>query len=211
MDRRNFLLKLNKFVILFEVLISMLLLLGIAFSIPDIFKYYVVILKSDVNYSLDLFKQFLSHILLLVIAMEFVLLMVAHTDTTIIHLIMLVISRKMLVVSEDMPDLLIGVVAIAILFIVRKYFVQGSASSDLIFDGSTKVFSASVPIVEINQQNNFEIDPKSCATLGGLVYKLFEEKGIELQVGELVDDGIYIYELQKVSNGVIDTISIHHI
>lgn len=211
MDRRNFLLKLNKFVILFEVLISMLLLLGIAFSIPDIFKYYVVILKSDVNYSLDLFKQFLSHILLLVIAMEFVLLMVAHTDTTIIHLIMLVISRKMLVVSEDMPDLLIGVIAIAILFIVRKYFVQGSASSDLIFDGSTKVFSASVPIIEINQQNNFEIDPKSCATLGGLVYKLFEEKGIELQVGELVDDGTYIYELQKVSNGVIDTISIHHI
>lgn len=176
MDRRNFLLKLNKFVILFEVLISMLLLFGIAFSIPDIFKYYVVILKSDVNYSLDLFKQFLSHILLLVIAMEFVLLMVAHTDTTIIHLIMLVISRKMLVVSEDMPDLLIGVIAIAILFIVRKYFVQGSASSDLIFDGSTKVFSASVPIIEINQQNNFEIDPKSCATLGGLVYKLFEEK-----------------------------------
>ncbi len=211
MDRRNFLLKLNKFVILFEVLISMLLLFGIAFSIPDIFKYYVVILKSDVNYSLDLFKQFLSHILLLVIAMEFVLLMVAHTDTTIIHLIMLVISRKMLVVSEDMPDLLIGVIAIAILFIVRKYFVQGSASSDLIFDGSTKVFSASVPIIEINQQNNFEIDPKSCATLGGLVYKLFEEKGIELQVGELVDDGTYIYELQKVSNGVIDTISIHHI
>lgn len=211
MDRRNFLLKLNKFVILFEVLISMLLLLGIAFSIPDIFKYYVVILKSDVNYSLDLFKQFLSHILLLVIAMEFVLLMVAHTDTTIIHLIMLVISRKMLVVSEDMPDLLIGVIAIAILFIVRKYFVQGSASSDLIFDGSTKVFSASVPIIEINQQNNFEIDPKSCATLGGLVYKLFEEKGIELQVGELVDDGTYIYELQKVSNGVIDIISIHHI
>ena len=49
MDRRNFLLKLNKFVILFEVLISMLLLLGIAFSIPDIFKYYVVILKSDIN------------------------------------------------------------------------------------------------------------------------------------------------------------------
>ena len=211
MDRRNFLLKLNKFVILFEVLISMLLLFGIAFSIPDIFKYYVVILKSDVNYSLDLFKQFLSHILLLVIAMEFVLLMVAHTDTTIIHLIMLVISRKMLVVSEDMPDLLIGVIAIAILFIVRKYFVQGSASSDLIFDGSTKVFSASVPIIEINQQNNFEIDPKSCATLGGLVYKLFEEKGIELQVGELVDDGTYIYELQKVSNGVIDIISIHHI
>lgn len=211
MDRRNFLLKLNKFVILFEVLISMLLLFGIAFSIPDIFKYYVVILKSDVNYSLDLFKQFLSHILLLVIAMEFVLLMVAHTDTTIIHLIMLVISRKMLIVSEDMPDLLIGVIAIAILFIVRKYFVQGSASSDLIFDGSTKVFSASVPIIEINQQNNFEIDPKSCATLGGLVYKLFEEKGIELQVGELVDDGTYIYELQKVSNGVIDTISIHHI
>lgn len=211
MDRRNFLLKLNKVVILFEVLISMLLLLGIVFSIPDIFKYYVVILKSDVTVSLELFKQFLSHVLLLVIAMEFVLLMVAHTDTTITHLIMLVISRKMLVVSEDMPDLLIGVIAIAILFLVRKFLIQGSATSDLIFDGSTKVFSASVPVSEINKQYNFDIDSQGFETLGGLVYNLFEEKGIELQLGELVDDGTYIYELQKVSNGVIDTISIHHI
>ncbi|MBP2025561.1 transporter associated domain-containing protein [Peptoniphilus stercorisuis] len=211
MDKRNFLLKLNKVVLLFEVLISLLLLLGIVFSIPDIFKYYVVILKSDVTLSLELFKQFLSHVLLLVIAMEFVLLMVAHTDTTITHLIMLVIARKMLIVSENMPDLLIGVIAIAILFIVRKYLVQGSATSDVIFDGGIKVFSASMPISEINKQYNFNIDTRGFETLGGLVSKLFEEKSQELELGGLVDDGIYIYELQKVSNGVIDTISIHHV
>lgn len=211
MEKRNFLLKLNKVVLLFEVLISLLLLLGILFSIPDIFKYYVVILKSDVTLSLELFKQFLSHVLLLVIAMEFVLLMVAHTDTTITHLIMLVISRKMLVVSENMPDLLIGVIAIAILFLVRKYLVQGSSRSDVIFDGGIKVFSASIQIKEINTLYNFNIDAKGFETLGGLVSKLFEEKGQELELGGLVDDGLYIYELQKVSNGVIDTISIHHV
>ena len=211
MNRRNFLLKLNKIIILFEVLISMLLLLGIVFSIPDIFKYYIAILQSDVNYSLDLFKQFLSHVLLLVIAMEFVLLMVAHTDTTITHLIMLVIARKMLVVSENMPDLLIGVIAIAILFIIRKFLMQGSTSSHVIFDGSTRVFSASVPITEVNKQYNLNIDSKGYATLGGLVSNLFEAKGIELEIGEMIDDGTYIYELEKVSNGVIDTISVHHI
>lgn len=211
MNRRNFLLKLNKVVILFEVLISMLLILGIIFSVPDIVKYYYEILKSDVNFSLELFKQFLSHILLLVIAMEFVLLMVAHNDTTIIHLIMLVISRKMLVVSENMPDLLIGVIAITLLFLVRKFLISGTANSDLIFDGKIKVFSASISIKDINRRFNFDINSQGCATLGGLVSKLINEKGIELEVGEMVDDGTYIYELQKVSNGVIDTISIHHI
>ena len=210
MNRRNFLLKLTKIVVLFEALISILLILGIIFSVPDILRYYYEIMRSDVNLSLDLFKQFLSHILLLVIAMEFVLLMVAHNDTTIIHLIMLVISRKMLVVSENMPDLLIGVVAITLLFLVRKFLIT-SANSDLIFDGKIKIFSASMPIKEINTRYNFNISPNGCETLGGLVSKIANEKGIELEVGEMVDDGTYIYELQKVSNGVIDTISIHHI
>lgn len=211
MNRRNFLLKLNKVVVFFEMLISILLLLGIVFSTPDIIKYYVEIAHANVNYSLELFRQFLSHILLLVIAMEFVLLMVAHNDSTIIHLIMLVIARKMLIVSENMSDLLIGVIAISILFLVRKYLTIGTATSDLIFDGKAKVFSASMSIVEINQRFNLDIDPRGCNTLGGLVYYLFEEKGVELEIGQLVDDGKYIFELQKVSNGVIDTISIHHV
>lgn len=215
MNRRKFLLKLNKSILIFEMLISIILIIGILISIPDIINYYVVILKSDVEISASLFKAFLSHVLILVIAMEFILSMVAQTDITIIHLITLVITRKMLIESKSMSDILIGVLAITVLFIVRKYLTHGSSSSELILAGHNKVFSASAVIDEINNKYNYhieaEIENKDIETLGGLVSILFEMEGRDLEIGEMIDDGKYIYEIEKYQNGVIEEVSIHHI
>lgn len=188
MNRRKFLLYLNKIVYVFEILISVLLILGILISIPDIVSYYGEILKSDSIVGYDQFKQFLDHVLLLVIAVEFVLLMTAHSDSTIIHLIMLVVARKMLIKSDNMMDILIGVVSITILFAVRK-FLMTSSVMDSIFTGSENNFSASTEIEEINKLENYQIDDRGYKTLGGLVSNLVKESGYELEMGTMVDDG----------------------
>ena len=210
MNRRKFLLYLNKIVYIFEILISVLLILGILISIPDIVSYYGAILKSDSIVGYDQFKQFLDHVLLLVIAVEFVLLMTAHSDSTIIHLIMLVVARKMLIKSDNMMDILIGVVSITILFAVRK-FLMTSSVMDSIFTGSENNFSASTVIEEINKLENYQIDDRGYKTLGGLVSNLVKESGYELEMGTMVDDGEYIYEIIKISSNVIETISISKI
>ena len=210
MNRRKFLLYLNKIVYIFEILISVLLIIGILISIPDIVSYYGAILKSDSIVGYDQFKQFLDHVLLLVIAVEFVLLMTAHSDSTIIHLIMLVVARKMLIKSDNMLDILIGVVSITILFAVRK-FLMTSSVMDSIFTGSENNFSASTEIEEINKLENYQIDTKGYKTLGGLVSNLVKESGYELEMGTMVDDGEYIYEIVKISSNVIETISISKI
>ncbi len=210
MNRRKFLLYLNKIVYIFEILISVLLILGILISIPDIVAYYGAILKSDSIVGYDQFKQFLDHVLLLVIAVEFVLLMTAHSDSTIIHLIMLVVARKMLIKSDNMMDILIGVVSITILFAVRK-FLMTSSVMDSIFTGSENNFSASTEIEEINKLENYQIDDRGYKTLGGLVSNLVKESGYELEMGTMVDDGEYIYEIIKISSNVIETISISKI
>lgn len=210
MNRRKFLLYLNKIVYVFEILISVLLILGILISIPDIVSYYGEILKSDSIIGYDQFKQFLDHVLLLVIAVEFVLLMTAHSDSTIIHLIMLVVARKMLIKSDNMMDILIGVVSITILFAVRK-FLMTSSVMDSIFTGSENNFSASTEIEEINKLENYQIDDRGYKTLGGLVSNLVKESGYELEMGTMVDDGEYIYEIIKISSNVIETISISKI
>lgn len=210
MNRRKFLLYLNKIVYVFEILISVLLILGILISIPDIVSYYGEILKSDSIVGYDQFKQFLDHVLLLVIAVEFVLLMTAHSDSTIIHLIMLVVARKMLIKSDNMMDILIGVVSITILFAVRK-FLMTSSVMDSIFTGSENNFSASTEIEEINKLENYQINDRSYKTLGGLVSNLVKESGYELEMGTMVDDGEYIYEIIKISSNVIETISISKI
>ena len=164
MNRRKFLLYLNKIVYVFEILISVLLILGILISIPDIVSYYGEILKSDSIVGYDQFKQFLDHVLLLVIAVEFVLLMTAHSDSTIIHLIMLVVARKMLIKSDNMMDILIGVVSITILFAVRK-FLMTSSVMDSIFTGSENNFSASTEIEEIIKLENYQIIDRGYNTL----------------------------------------------
>ncbi len=210
MNRRKFLLYLNKIVYIFEILISVLLIIGILISIPDIVSYYGAILKSDSIVGYDQFKQFLDHVLLLVISVEFVLLMTAHSDSTIIHLIMLVVARKMLIKSDNMMDILIGVVSITILFAVRK-FLMTSSVIDSIFTGSENNFSASTEIEEINKLENYQIDDRGYKTLGGLVSNLVKENGYELEMGTMVDDGEYIYEIIKISSNVIETISISKI
>lgn len=210
MNRRKFLLYLNKIVYLFEILISIFLIIGILISVPDIISYYGAILKSDSLVGYDQFKQFLDHVLILVIAVEFVLLMTAHSDSTIIHLIMLVVARKMLIKSDNMMDILIGVISITILFAVRK-FLMTSSVMDSIFTGSENNFSASTEIEEINKLENYQIDTKGYKTLGGLVSNLVKESGYELEMGTMVDDGEYIYEIVKISSNVIETISISKI
>ena len=210
MNRRKFLLYLNKIVYVFEILISVLLIIGILISVPDIVSYYGAILKSDSIVGYDQFKQFLDHVLLLVLAVEFVLLMTAHSDSTIIHLIMLVVARKMLIKSGNMVDILIGVVSITILFAVRK-FLMTSSVMDSIFTGSENNFSASTEIEEINKLENYQIDDRGYKTLGGLVSNLVKENGYELEMGTMVDDGEYIYEIIKISSNVIETISISKI
>lgn len=203
MNRRKFLAKMSKYAFVIEALISILLLLGILISIPDIARYYVDIIRSGRQLSYDIFRQFLSHILLLVVAIEFILLMLAHEEATIIHLISLVIARKLLVYSDNMKDLLIGVIAIFILFAARKYFIGSSKVMD-----SKYLFSASKTIESINNKYNMNIPGDSEVTLGGYVARLLEEKGIAKEMGSLVDDGKYLYEVHEEHKGVLLQISV---
>lgn len=207
MNRNKYLLLLYKLVGVFEIVISILLILGILVAIPDIFRYYAHILVSSEVTSYQLFQGFLSHVLLLVIAVEFVVLMVAHSDVNIIHLIMLVIARKMLVYSDTMLDLLTAVFAIAILFAIRKFLLGGN-SGDVSFFEETNIYSATTPIDLLNKKYGFRIVPEDAKTIGGLVYRLVNESGSSFQSGEIVDDGKYMYQIEKVSNGLIETISI---
>lgn len=207
MNRKKFLLGLYKIVNLFELAISVFLIIGILISLPDIFRYYYHIIVTNEKISYELFQNFLSHVLLLVIAVEFVVLMVAHSDANIIHLIMLVISRKMLVYSDTMPDLLIAVIAIFILFAVRKYLLIGNIG-EISISPDENVYSASTPLDLLNKKYGYRIASENSETLGGHISYLLNKKGETMEIGTIVDDGEYMYQIEKISNGVMETISI---
>ena len=210
MNRNMYLVTLLRLVNIFEIVVSIMLIAGVVISVPDILKYYFKILTSDATLSYKIFQNFLSHVLLLVIAIEFVVLMIAHTDTNIIHLILLVISRKMLVYSDTMLDLLIATIAIAVLFAVRKFLLTG-----VNMDSTTNEqneFSASTPIKILNKKYGFDIDPGDSTTLGGYVSALLIKNAEEAEAGVIVEDGHYIFQIVKMATGgVIETVSVESI
>lgn len=210
MNRNRYLVTLLKLVNLFEIVVSVMLIAGVVISVPDILKYYFKIITSDATLSYKIFQNFLSHVLLLVIAIEFVVLMIAHTDTNIIHLILLVISRKMLVYSDTMVDLLIATVAIAVLFAVRKFLLTG-VSMDSTANEQNE-YSASTPIKILNRKYGFDIESGDSTTLGGYVSALLIKNAEEADTGVIVEDGNYIFQIVKMATGgVIQIVSVERI
>ncbi|WP_019139078.1 MULTISPECIES: transporter associated domain-containing protein [Peptoniphilus] len=210
MNRNRYLVTLLKLVNIFEIIVSILLIAGVIVSIPDILKYYFKIITSNAGLSYEIFQNFLSHVLLLVIAIEFVVLMIAHTDTNIIHLILLVISRKMLVYSDTMLDLLIATIAIAVLFAVRKFLLTGVSMDSI--QGEENEYSASTPLKILNKRYGFDIEPGTATTIGGYVSALLIKNAEEAEVGVIVEDGDYIFQIVKMATGgVIETVSIERI
>lgn len=209
MNRNRYLVTLLKLVNTFEIVVSVLLIAGVIVSVPDIMNYYFKILTSDAGLSYEIFQNFLSHVLLLVIAIEFVVLMIAHTDTNIIHLILLVISRKMLVYSDNMLDLLIATIAIAVLFAVRKFLLTGV---NMDAEGEGNEYSASTPMKILNKRYGFDIEAGEFTTIGGYVAGLLIKNAEEAEVGVIVEDGEYIFQIVKMaSGGVIETVSVERI
>lgn len=210
MNRNRYLVTLLRIVNLFEIVVSIMLIAGVIISVPDIMKYYLKIITSDATLSYKIFQNFLSHVLLLVIAIEFVVLMIAHTDTNIIHLILLVISRKMLVYSDNMVDLLIATIAIAVLFATRKFLLTGVSIDSAATEQNE--YSASTPIKILNKKYGFDIDSGDATTLGGYVSALLIKNAEEAEMGTIVDDGENIFQIVKMATGgVIETISVESI
>ena len=123
MNKKKNLLFISKLIYFLEIIISATVILAIIFSFPDLFKYIIKIVNSDPDLSLNIFQDFLKHSLMLVIGMEFIMMLIAYSDKNIIYLITFVIARKLLIKSDTMLDLLIGSVAIAILFFFNFIWV----------------------------------------------------------------------------------------
>ena len=99
-----------------EVIIAVILMLGIVIGLIDLIKYLLEILKSPPIESYDLFQAFLGHALLLIVGAELISMILYHSNRALLQLLLFVIARKMLIYAHTMADLVLGSIAIAIVF-----------------------------------------------------------------------------------------------
>ena len=102
------------------VLSAVMLLVIITLIIPMLYNFIRIPL---LDISPEQFTEFLGNALTLLIGVEFVKMLSKHTAENLLEVLMFAIARQMVVEHLNMVETLIGVVAIAVIFAIRKYLL----------------------------------------------------------------------------------------
>lgn len=102
------------------VLSAVMLLVIITLIIPMLYNFIRIPL---LDISPEQFTEFLGNALTLLIGVEFVKMLAKHTAENLLEVVMFAIARQMVVEHLNMVETLIGVVAIAVIFAIRKYLL----------------------------------------------------------------------------------------
>ena len=103
-----------------EVLIAILVISFVLFGIFNMLQsgVHTQLLEGDFYNN---FEGILSDMLLIIIGVELAILLIRRTPESLVELMFFVVARRMLVNTNEILEILIGVVAIAGLFAIRKY------------------------------------------------------------------------------------------
>lgn len=102
------------------VLSAVMLLVIITLIVPMMYNFLRIPL---LNITPEQFTEFLGNALTLLIGVEFVKMLAKHTAENLLEVLMFAIARQMVVEHLNMTETLIGVIAIGIIFTVRKYLL----------------------------------------------------------------------------------------
>lgn len=204
MSTEGFKKKLVKYTMNLELIIAVCIVFAVLAGIIVLVKYLGVIAVTDGYNIYETFKKFLSIALLLVIGVEMVLMLLSHSTSSILELVLYAITRKMLIYSETMLDLILGTVAIAIVFLIRKYLMSNKYKKQVSNEGA--IISAAAPIHDLNFDSDLDIPENKGTTIGGLLCRLSEETCNPVEEGAKYTVGNVTMRILKIKDGLIEKV-----
>ncbi len=115
-----------------EIIIAGLIAIGVIIGLLDLIKFFPTILRVGPTESYQIFQNFLGYTLLLIVGIELMLMIINHSTKAILELILFVIARKMLIYSNTMLDLVLGTLAISMVFFISKYLFRKDQDEDIV-------------------------------------------------------------------------------
>lgn len=116
----------------FEISLGVLVLVAVlVFTIIQV-RYFIITPIGDV----DVFLEILKIILQLAIGIEVARMLFSYNLSTIIELAVFIVARKMLLIENDFFALILGVVALGILFATRHFFIEDDIKTKVIYKDS---------------------------------------------------------------------------
>ncbi|NIA06796.1 MAG: hypothetical protein GWP14_04015 [Actinobacteria bacterium] len=102
-------------------------IIGICFLLGELVDFWDNLSHAGLQTTIE---NVLSDILLLVVGVELAIMLIRRRPEDLVDIIFFVIARKMLIRTGEFYELLIGVVALAGVFAIRKYLVCRPQTSD---------------------------------------------------------------------------------
>lgn len=194
----------KKVIPIIEIVLTFIVGIAVVSSIPSIVVDIYRSIDFSTPFDYDYFTEFLKHILSLVVGIELIAMILNHSPESMLTLSLFVIARKMLVYAQNMIDLLIGVVAIAVVFAIMK-FLTSDQKTLAKFDDT---FFASILVEKLNREYNFDLPLDFGNTLGGFVYAIAKEKGVELKKDVVLQDEKYRYKIIEIYGDTVIRVQI---
>jgi uncharacterized membrane protein (DUF373 family) len=196
---RNMVAQISSFI---EVYLSIIILAGVITASAGLFVYLLKLLRVTVNP--DLFRDFLGYALVLIIAVEFIKMLSKHTPGSAIEVLTFALARK-LIIKENISalDLLLGVIAIALLLWLRNYVAKDGKGGN-----GGVIMSAATRIKEVNKLIGLQLPETGIATLGGLLFQTAQQQAQKLQEGENIWIDNIRFRINRFRDGVIEQVEI---
>ncbi len=113
---------------LLEVLLSGIVLVGLLFSIVPLVQWMPGLIVDGNEVEV---YEFLTRALDIVIGIEFIKMLAKHSPGSVLEVLLYAIARHMIVGHEDAVQNLVSVAAIALIFIIRRFFFVPSFGQKL--------------------------------------------------------------------------------
>lgn len=196
--------KVSKIASYMEIFLSVLILIGILFA-----SFTVVQQLKDLTFQLSNggsieFQSFLTHAIEIIIGIEFVKMLAKHTPGSAIDVLLFAIARKLIISESNMLDFLIGVVAIAILFGVKKYLTSldnNNSEDEIILNGGTTIEDA-------NQLANLNLSKDMGNTLAGILANIARAENVIIRPGYELQIDNYLIEVYSMDSNLIKQVRI---
>lgn len=170
--------KIVKGVFILEAVLALFIIVGVVIGSADLFRYFKIIYTTPPLQTFPVLQTFLGHTLTMVIGLELVVMLVRHTPSSVIEVLLYAIARKMIIESKTMLDILLGIFAIAGLFAINKIFTPGK-----FFIQEGTVVNSAMSTRDVNELADVNIPEDLGNTIGGVVARLCLEYGENPAVG----------------------------
>ncbi len=195
--------KVQKAVLWLETVLAAFVIISVVIGAIDLIQYVKFILYSKPPDVYSNFRDLLGYVLLLVIGLELALMLIRHTPGSVIEVMFFAIARKVLIYTTETYEFLIGVVALAGLFAIRRFlFVPKMTDIDGV------VLSAATSVREANRIIGCHIPEDIANTLGGVVTNLARANEIDIKKGKDFHVADVNMQVVAVIGGVIEKIKL---